>query len=320
MYRTAEHDEREYGKSSSRKRPRSPSPEDHNEYEDEFEDSYISQIESGKEEYSDHEDSEDGRGYSHEPTYGSPNVSRVVNYPEKASKEQKSSHKEKHKSEIKSHNREKKKEKPSSKEIHDFPSYSGSSREKLPSPESREHSHKKEKHRHTFLKNQDEDLLEIKQQMHPDKAKSDKHKVDTQSPEKGRMSEKDSESAHRDKSEKSKKTKPSEPGSQEKKSIKISVPPAEPELEDDYEPPTMSFESYLSYDQQPQKKKKKAAPKPVASAPEKSNKKVSDVKTGHKEVSKHKSKSSSDKREKKRASSPILSKVRLKVPNQNPLY
>ncbi|KAM5182374.1 elongin-A [Mantella aurantiaca] len=308
--RTAEPEEREYSKSSSRKRPRSPSPEeDHNDYEDELEDSYRSHSGSGKEQYSDHEDSEDGRGYSPEPTYSPPSVSRVLNYPHKPSKEQKSSHKEKHNLETKSHNPEKKREKPSSKEMHDFPSYSGSSREKLPSPEIREHSHKKEKHRHTVSKNQADDALDIKKQKHHDKVKSDKHKMDMQFHEKGRMSEKDQEPAHRDKPEKIKtKTKPGEPGSQEKKSIKISVPPEEPELEEEFEQPKMSFESYLSYDQ-PQKKKKKTAPKPVPSAPEKSNKKVSE--SNRKEVSKHKSKSSTERREKKEVSTAILSKMQI---------
>lgn len=235
---------------------------------------------------------------------------RVINYPHKVIKEQKSSHKEKHKSETKSHNPEKKKEKTPSKEMHDFPSYSGSSREKLPSPESREHSHKKEKHRYTVSKNQDDDALDDRKQRHHEKVKSDKHKMDIQSHEKGRMSEKDQEPVHRDKPEKSKtKTKPGEQRSQEKKSIKISVPPADPDLEDEFEQPTMSFESYLSYDL-PQKKKKKTAPKMVASAPEKSSKKVSDGKTERKEVSKHKSKPSSDRKDKKEASSAILSKVR----------
>ncbi|CAI9566667.1 unnamed protein product [Staurois parvus] len=127
--------------------------------------------------------------------------------------------------------------------------------------------------------------------------------------EKGRMSEKDHEPAHRDKSEKNKtKTKSGEQGSQEKKSIKISVPPEDPDLDDDFEQPTMSFESYLSYDQ-PQKKKKKNTPKLVVSAPEKSNRKVSDGKTEHKQVSKHKSKPSSNKREKKETSSAILNKI-----------
>lgn len=193
--------------------------------------------------------------------------------------------------------------------MHDFPSYSGSSREKLPSPEIREHSHKKEKHRHTVSKNQADDALDSKKQKHHDKVKSDKHKMDMQFHEKGRMSEKDQEPAHRDKSEKSKtKTKSGEPGSQEKKSIKISVPPEETELEEEFEKPKMSFESYLSYDQ-PQKKKKKIAPKPIPSAPEKINTKVSDGKADRKEVSKHKSKSS-ERREKKEASAAILSKVR----------
>ncbi|CAI9566668.1 unnamed protein product, partial [Staurois parvus] len=46
--RTAEPEEREYSKSSSKKRPRSPSPEeDHNEYENEFDDSYRSPSGSG---------------------------------------------------------------------------------------------------------------------------------------------------------------------------------------------------------------------------------------------------------------------------------
>ncbi|XP_068124901.1 elongin-A [Hyperolius riggenbachi] len=307
--KTNEPEEHEHDKSSFRKRLRSPSPEeDHIEYEDELEESYRSYGESGKEQFSDNGDSEDGRGYSPTPTYSPPSISRDRSL-HKLSKEQKSSHKEKHRSETKAHNTEKRKDKMSSKETEDFPSYSGSSREKLSPPENREHSHKKEKHRHNVSKSELENALETKKQKHHDKLKSDKSKIDMPSSERRKPSEKDQESSHRDKPEKKKaKIKPGETEATEKKSIKLSLPPVDPDLEDVYEKPTMSFESYLSYDQN-QVKRKKPAPKPVASVPEKKNNKKSESKSERKEVSKHKSKSESDKRSKKEATSTIFSKL-----------
>ncbi|KAM9319243.1 elongin-A [Gastrophryne carolinensis] len=305
--RTAEPEEHDHTTSNFRKRTRSPSPEDdHIDYEDELEEeNYKSYSESGREQYTDHEDYDDGRGYSPEPTYSPPRISRekTLHTP---SKEQKSFHKEKHRLETKSQNPEQKREKTPSKEIRDLPSYSGSSREKLPSPESRENSHKKEKHRHSVTKSQTDDA---KKHKHPDKVKSEKHKMDLQPVDRVKEVEKDFESVHRDKPEKSKtKTKSTEPVAQEKKSIKISLPPPDPDIEDEFEQPTMSFESYLSYDQ-PQKKKKKLPPKPAVSVPEKSVKKQSDRKTEKREVSPHKSKSVSSKKEKKDSSAFLLSKL-----------
>ncbi|XP_063810166.1 elongin-A [Pseudophryne corroboree] len=312
--RTAEPEVREHSKSSSRKKPRSPSPiEDEEEYEDESDERYRPHSGSGKEEdtwnqYSEHEDSEDnGRGYSPEQ-YSPPPFSRDRNL-HKVSKDEKS-HKEKHRSEIKSLNPEKKKEK-QGKAAEDFPSYAGSSREKLPSPEGREHMLKKEKNRHSVTKTQTDDILVSKKSKYQEKMKSDKHRTgfDMQLAEKGKISEKDQESVTKDKADKNKtKTHTTEPGTHDKKSIKLSLPPPEPELDDVYEKPTMSFESYLSYDQ-PQKKKKKPPVKPTVIIPEKSNKKHSESKSESRETSKHKSKQATDKKSKRESSSVLPSKI-----------
>ncbi|KAJ7304353.1 hypothetical protein JRQ81_011904 [Phrynocephalus forsythii] len=98
----------------------------------------------------------------------------------------------------------------------------------------------------------------------PERAKPEKTKLGTEvahgEPEK-RKPERDSAS------KKGKKVKPKAPESH-KRTAGFSPPnPREGEVEDEYEKPTMSFESYLSYDQ-PQKKKKKVA-KPPAPVPEK---------------------------------------------------
>ncbi|XP_075051362.1 elongin-A [Mixophyes fleayi] len=314
--RTAEPEEREHSKSRFRNKPRSPSPvEDDEEYEDERDERYRQHSESGKEEdtwqqYSDHEDSEDGRGYSPELTYSPPTISRDRNL-HKLNKEEKSSHKEKHRSEMKSFNPEKKKEKLTSRTTEDFTSHAGSSREKLPSPESKEHTHKKEKNRHNVSKSQTDDVLGTKKQKYQEKLKSDKHRMglDMQLAEKGKISEKDQESVTKEKSDKHKsKTQTTEPGAHEKKSIKLSLPPAESDLDDEFERPTRSFESYLSYDQ-PQKKKKKPSVKPTATTPEKSNKKHSESRTESRETSKHKSKQAPDKKSKKESSSAVYSKI-----------
>lgn len=292
FHRTTEPEEREHSKSSSRKRPRSPSPvEEDEEYEDESDERYISHSGSGKEDnwqqYSDHEDFEDGRGYSPELTYSPPSMSRDKTL-HKENQEHKSSYKEKHRSEMKNLNPEKKKEKLASKEPQkDFSSHAGSSREKLPFPESKDRTPKKEKNRHSVSKSQTDDVLDAKILKHQEKSKPDKHKIGLEPAEKGKVLEKNL--VTKEKSDKTKKkTEPNDSGTHDKKSIKLSLPPAEHE-EDVFEQPTMSFESYLSYDQPRNiKKKKKPTVKVTSSTPEKSTKKQSESKEERKEKSKSK--------------------------------
>ncbi|KAG8587942.1 hypothetical protein GDO81_005827 [Engystomops pustulosus] len=317
--RPVEPDEREHSKSSSRKRPRSPSPvEEDEEYEDESDKMCISQSESGKEEtwqqYSDPEDFEDGRGYSPELTYSPPSMSREKSF-HKENQEHKSSHKDKHRSEIKILSPEKKKEKLVSKEAQrDFLSHPGSSQEKLQSSESKDRTHKKEKNRHSVSKSHTDNTKVLK---HQDKLKPDKHKINSEPFEKGKVSEK------KDKSKS--KTQLNDSGTHDRKSIKISLPPAEPEAEEDeFEQPTMSFESYLSYDQpQNTKKKKKPIVKATSSVVEKSTKKPSESKSEHKEKSKSKQQTP-DKKEKKESKIdqvPVLPDIPLPTiqPNYRPL-
>ncbi|KAG9492966.1 elongin-A [Eleutherodactylus coqui] len=325
--RSAEPEEREHSKSSSRKRPRSPSPVEDDEYEDESDERYISHSEPGKDpwqQYSDHEDFDDGGEYSPELTYSPPSMSRDETF-HKENQEHKSSHKEKHRSEMKNLNPEKKKEKLATKEPQrDFPSHAGSSREKLPSPEIKERSHKKEKNRHSVSKSQTDDVLNAKVLKYQEKSKPDKHKVGLETVEKGKVSEKTL--ATKNKSDKTKsKTQPSDSGTHERKSIKISLPPAEPEHdEDEFEQPTMSFESYLSYDQPRNiKKKKKPIVKPTSSAPEKSTKKQSESKAEHKQKSKAKRQApeKKEKKEPKIDQVPVLPDIPLPTiqPNYRPL-
>ncbi|XP_073521723.1 elongin-A [Phyllobates terribilis] len=329
--RTAEPEEREHSKSSSRKRPRSPSPvEEDEEYEEENDESYISLSGSGKDDpwqqYSDHEDFDDGREYSPELTYSPPSMSRDKTF-HKENEEQRS-HKEKYRPEVKTLQPEKKKEKLASKEPQrDFSSHAGSSREKLPSPESKDRTHKKEKNRQNVSKSQTDDVLNAKIMKHPEKSKPDKHKIGLDPVEKGKVSEKNL--LTKDKSEKVKsKTHSNDSGTQDKKSIKISLPPPEPEPdEDEFEQPTMSFESYLSYDQpQNHKKKKKPTVKPTStstSTPEKSNKKQSESKVDRKEKSKAKLQmpEKKEKKESKIDQVPVLPDIPLPTiqPNYRPL-
>ncbi|XP_043940755.1 elongin-A-like isoform X2 [Protopterus annectens] len=93
--------------------------------------------------------------------------------------------------------------------------------------------------------------------IHSEKLKIDKERQKTQ--EKSKQKTKDS-------NEPSSKSKSSQ-STEEKKSLKIATVP-KIESEDVFEKPTMSFESYLSYDQ-PQKKKKKVS-KPVGSSADRS--------------------------------------------------
>ncbi|XP_075709182.1 elongin-A [Rhinoderma darwinii] len=327
--RTAEHEEREHSKSSSRKRPRSPSPvEEDEEYEVESDERYISQSGSGKDDtwqqYSDQEDFEDGRGYSPELTYSPPSLSIDKTF-HKENQEHKSLHKEKHKSEIKNLNPEKKKEKFALKEPErDFSSHAGSSREKLPSPESRDRTPKKEKNRHSVSKSQTDDTLNAKKLKHQEKTKPDKHKIGLEFAEKGKVSEKNL--VTKDKADKTKsRTQPNDSETHDRKSIKLSLPPAEHERnEDQFEQPTMSFESYLSYDQPQKKKKKKKTPvKATSSAPEKITKKLSESKAERKEKSKSKQQAPErkEKKESKIDQVPVLPDIPLPTiqPNYRPL-
>ncbi|XP_040280570.1 elongin-A isoform X2 [Bufo bufo] len=321
--RTAEPEEGEPSKSSSRKRPRSPSPVEDDEYEEESDERYISHSGSGKEDvwqqYSDHEDFDDVTRYSPELTYSPPSMSRDTTT-HKEHLQHKFSHKDKHRSEVKNLSPEKKKEKLSSREPpRDFPSHAGSSREKLPSPESKDRTHKKEKNRHSVSKSQTDDVLHAKVPKHQEKPKPDKHKISSEHVEKEKVSEKN---LTKDKSDKTKsKSQPNDSGAHDKKAIKISLPPAEPEPEDVFEQPTMSFESYLSYDQ-PQKAKKKK-PTVKATTPEKSTKKHSESKAEHKEKSKSKKQplEKKEKREPKIDQVPVLPDIPLPTiqPNYRPL-
>lgn len=322
--RTTEPEEREHSKSSSRKRPRSPSPvEEDEEYEDESDERYISHSGSGKEDnwqqYSDHEDFEDGRGYSPELTYSPPSMSRDKTL-HKENQEHKSSYKEKHRSEMKNLNPEKKKEKLASKEPQkDFSSHAGSSREKLPFPESKDRTPKKEKNRHSVSKSQTDDVLDAKILKHQEKSKPDKHKIGLEPAEKGKVLEKNL--VTKEKSDKTKKkTEPNDSGTHDKKSIKLSLPPAEHE-EDVFEQPTMSFESYLSYDQPRNiKKKKKPTVKATSSTPEKSTKKQSESKEERKEKSKSKQQTPVKKEKKESKIDQVLVLPDIPLPTIQPNY
>ncbi|KAM4699023.1 elongin-A [Discoglossus pictus] len=323
--RVAEPEEREHRKSNVRKRPRSPSPREDEPEEDYEEDiplhgsggerhralseshrAYRKEEESWRQ-YSDREDSDDGRGYSPEPSHSPPRVymdtfkDRSMH---KQSKEQKSSYKEKHRSEA---NLERKKEKLVPKEepkVHT--SFAGSSRERT-SSESKEHTFKKEKSRHSAPG----DVSDTKKQKHQEKSKGEKQRVDTQTTDRGkRPAERDSESSSRDKGDKNKaKLKSSDSGTQEKKSIKFSEPPMESDLDEMFEQPTKSFEQCLSYEQ-PKKKKKKPVVKPSASVSDKSSKKPSE--SSSKDLSKQKAETTPAKNKsahKKESTSLLLSKM-----------
>ncbi|XP_056412586.1 elongin-A [Hyla sarda] len=327
--RTAvEVEEREHSKSSTRKRPRSPSPvQDDEEYEDESDERYLSHSGSGKEEtwqqYSDQEDFEESGGYSPELTYSPPSMSTDKTFL-KENQEHKSPYKEKHRSDTKNLNPEIKKEKLVSKEPQrEFPSHAGSSRDKLLSPESKDRAHKKDKNRHSVSKSQTDDVLDAKTVKHHEKSKPDKHKTGLESVEKGKVSEKNL--VIKDKSNKTKsKSQPNDSGTHDRKSIKLSLPPPEPEPEDEFEQPTMSFESYLSYDQpQSAKKKKKPTVKATSSVPEKSTKKHSESKEERKEKSKSKQQrpEKKEKKEPKIDQVPVLPDIPLPTiqPNYRPL-
>ncbi|XP_069827503.1 elongin-A [Dendropsophus ebraccatus] len=324
--RTAEPEEREHSKSSSRKRPRSPSPVEDDEYEDESDERYVSHSGSGKEEtwqqYSDHEDFEDGGGYSPVLTYSPPSMPRDKTF-HKENQEHKSPHKEKHRLDTKNLNPEKKKEKLVSKEPQrDFSSHAGSSREKFLSPESKDRTHKKDKSRHGVSKSQTDDVLNSKKVKHQETSKADKHKLGSEPDEKRKESKKNL--VTKDKSDKTKsKAEPNDSGTHDRKSIKLFVPPPEPE-EDEFEQPTMSFESYLSYDQpQSTKKKKKPATKATSSTPEKSSKKQTESKEERKEKSKSKQQTpvKKEKKEPKIDQVPVLPDIPLPTiqPNYRPL-
>ncbi|KAM4796728.1 elongin-A [Rhinophrynus dorsalis] len=310
--RAVDTEEREHSKSNIRKRTRSPSPryeeEEEEEYEDDIQPVHHSdarhrthnepQREFRKEEswhrYSDREDS-DGQDYSPEPTHSPPSTfrDRTIHKP---SKEQKVPHKEKHRPE--GLLPEKKKDKFPPRETHREPTSSaGSSREKLLQSENKEHPSKKEKNRHSEPRVQTEDPIDTKKQKHQEKSKSEKQRVavDIEDVERvKKLVEKDPEPT-RDKVEKNK----SKSGTPEKKSIKLFVPPSDPETDDVFEKPTMSFESYLSYDQ-PQKKKKKPVVKSAAVTPDKSSKKQSESRAESKSKGKDLPKQKANKTDKDR--------------------
>ncbi|OCT94944.1 elongin-A [Xenopus laevis] len=347
--RAIESEEREHNKSSVKKRPRSPSPryDEEEEYEEELSPVYDSdaryrQIDEPQREFikeekhlrhcSDHEDSDNGQAYSPEHSY-SPPITYKDRSIQKPNKDHKSSHKEKHQLENRGINPEKKKDK-----IHQWEtqkestSSAGTSCEKLLSPPTKDQICKKEKNRHSESKGHSINYVSTKKHSHQDKSKHEKHRaaVDMQDTEIGKIQvERDPESTN-EKGEKNK----SKSGTKEKKAIKLFVPPSDPDIEDEFEKPTMSFESYLSYDQ-PQKKKKKTVPKTAAAEPEKIKKKHSDNRSDNsrsKDLPKNKTVTpNKDKATKKRESSsstiskidqvPVLPDIPLPLiqPNYRPL-
>ncbi|MEE6484389.1 hypothetical protein FKM82_013857 [Ascaphus truei] len=338
--RVADPEEREHSKSSVRKRPRSPSPredEAEEDYEEDVQPIHRSDmghrrlaepqrgfrkepVEENWRQYSDREDSDDGQGYSPEPPHSPPSLYVDTCRSEtdtkdrthhKPSKEHKSSHKEKHRPEGKSLNSERKREKLASKETPQDPPSAGSSREKLLSPESREHPCKKEKSRHSVSRSQAEDSTDTKKQKHHEKYKREKQRqdVDMQTAERGkRPVEREAEpgSGARDKH----KGKPRTPeASEQDKKCKLSVPVRDPSMDDEFERPTQSFESCLSYDL-PQKKKKKPVAKPVATSSDRASKKQSESRAEprSKDTSKQKEPApAKDRGARKRESPPVMS-------------
>ncbi|KAG8451637.1 hypothetical protein GDO86_003724 [Hymenochirus boettgeri] len=323
--RVTDSEEREHCKSSSRKRQMSPSPRyDEEEYEEPqsihqsdslHRQPFESHGEHIKEEKSwqhssDYEDSDDGQGYSPEPSQ-SPPVSYRDKPVHKAGKEPKYLHKEKHHVESKGLNSEKKKDRFHEKEVKKgLPSSAGSSREKILYTDVGDHQFKKEKIKHSESKSHNDYTANAKKHKHQDRLKNkEEQAADMQNLEiKKKKAERDPEAIH-DKREKSK----SKTGTQEKKSIKLYVPPSDQELEDEFEKPTMSFESYLSYDQ-PQKKKKKPVVKSTAVVPEKNIKKHSESRTESRNKDQHKKKSEilphkERNTEKRESSSSIFTKI-----------
>uniref|UniRef100_A0A8C5MFN4 Elongin-A n=1 Tax=Leptobrachium leishanense TaxID=445787 RepID=A0A8C5MFN4_9ANUR len=323
--RAAEPEERECHKSSSKKRLRDPSPrEDFDEDEMEYEEALESynqrddrhrsvghyRKQSSYQRYSEQEDSDDGQTYSPQPIHNPVNIcrDRAIHKPDK---EQKSSHKEKHQHEAKNVEPERKKEKLSSMELHrDYSSLAGSSKEKF--PESKEQVTKK-KSKQSSSKSNGDDQMDIKKLKHPEKSKSEKTKVsgDMHPVEKVKKStEREEEPPAKDKVDKNKvKSKTVEQVPPEKKSIKISLPSTDQEVEDEFEKPQMSFESYLSYDQP--KKKKKPTVKPSTTTPIKSSKKLNESKSEStsKDNAKHKSEPAVIKKEKEAQKPTTHSKI-----------
>nr|XP_033811810.1 elongin-A isoform X2 [Geotrypetes seraphini] len=314
-------EEREYDKSSSRKRPRAPSPKCKSDIDDDLGKSfqqYPGQGDRGKKQkkysdtdriagysssegredgnwcqpfmdhYSNPEYSDDEQGQLVEPLSSPPDLNRdhyrleaqenqchrkanrsqeksQIQTLEKGTpgqcKEHKSPHKEKHRADSKGD------DKSSKKEHHrDVPS-AVSKQEKLQTLDSGGQTSKKNKHRESglvFTSSGKERPQPCTEELSDTviKEKQKDPKKFTSATELKLSSEKDMDFSYKDKQkvEKSKrhegKSKSSDTTEQQKKSVLFSPNLEEVELDDEYEQPTMSFESYLSYDQ-PQKKKKK---------------------------------------------------------------
>ncbi|XP_029475813.1 elongin-A isoform X2 [Rhinatrema bivittatum] len=357
---SVESEEREYEKTSSRKRQRAPSPKDKGDLEDNYGKTFQQHHSQSEREkklkkysetdrlggynsseswhqpfrgpYSDPEYSDDEQGQlaqlsSSPPDYRSEvqesRCQRKTNrnasdkpdrsqersqsgFLEKStpsqSKEHKSAHKEKHRIDAKGEDKNSWKVQP--QEV------------KLQSIESGDHSAKREKQRESGLvfrpQPLSEELLDsVVKQKHRDPEKLKTAKSQNLNKEKS-SSEKEvnSLSKNREKVGKSKKheekSKICEITGQEKKSVVFSPGLEEVEL-DEYEQPTMSFESYLSYDQ-PQKKKKKLVRTP-APVPEREGR--NSKQNGSKTIAKSSdaSKKHKDQKEsKKRESSPTKPK------------
>ncbi|XP_030073799.1 elongin-A, partial [Microcaecilia unicolor] len=331
-------EEREYDKSSSRKRHRAPSPKFKSDVQDDLEKSFqqhpgqsdrekkqkkcpdtdriagYSSSEGREEEswcqslvdnYSNPEYSDDEQGQVAQPLSSPPHVNREhyrleaqeSRYHRKAnrsqersqigtlekgtssqSKEHRFPHKEKHRTDSKGDN------KSSKKEQHREGPLAVSRQEKLQTIDSGGQTAKKAKHGESGLvftcsgKERPQPCTEELSGTIIKEKQKDPKKF-TSATEEKLSSEKDIDFSYKDrqKVEKSKrhegKSNISDTTEQQKKSVLFSPNLEEVELDDEYEQPTMSFESYLSYDQ-PQKKKKKLvrSPAPVSEKEGRTNK------------------------------------------------
>ncbi|XP_042296455.1 elongin-A isoform X2 [Sceloporus undulatus] len=194
------------------------------------------------------------------------------------SKEHKSSHKEKQRPDAKGEDRAvsfslDRLHKSSSKEPSRETALIGSIKER---PKALDSSKREKKREGSSAKKEklhldSEEVLDerVKKPKHSDAERAKPEKVKAGDREKQKL-EGDSSTKNKEKKSSSLKTSESKSKASEshKRTVDFSLPnPGEGEAEDVYEQPTMSFESYLSYDQ-PQKKKKKVV-KPPAPVPEK---------------------------------------------------
>ncbi|XP_062996881.1 LOW QUALITY PROTEIN: elongin-A [Elgaria multicarinata webbii] len=199
------------------------------------------------------------------------------------SREHKSSHKEKQRTEAKGEERGpdfmlERLHKGSSKEPLREAALTGGSKERLKASDSTKREKKRDggpkKERPPFDSEETpEDHAKKQKLQEPERAKSEKVKLGSEASHGERERRKpEAEASSRSKEKKaSGSVKPPEgkPRASEssKRAVGFSPPkPGEGELEDEYEQPTMSFESYLSYTK-PQKKKKKVATAAKAPAP-----------------------------------------------------